>query len=175
MCHSREDIFDLRKTIHSYFYSKFLIFHFSKIATEHVCGVRGRVGWPPPRGPLRGLHQPYPPRRLRGRADPALQLGGASLGVPAHDELQRAKPWLRLRQVWLQRCNDERHPSSPWLRPGAWLQTECLPQQREETPVHQRSAAHHQAHGVTPGTISLILYPRKTANRFARRCTSPFL
>lgn len=49
---------------------------------------------------LRGLHKSDPAGRVRRPVDPAVPERSAALRVPPHDELQRAEPRLRLRQIW---------------------------------------------------------------------------
>ncbi len=107
-----------------------------------------------PRSSLWGLYQPDPAGRLRGSVDPALQDCGAPLGVPAHDELQWPEPRLRLRQIRLTDCSDQRHPLVARSHAGARLLPECPPQHREETPVCGRPASHHQARGPLTGTAA---------------------
>lgn len=118
---------------------------------DFCCCCAARLGRAQSRTPLRGLHQPHSPGRLRGPAHPSLQLGGASVGVPPHDELQRAESRLRLRQVPLVLPGKRRHSPAQWLPAAARLPPVCPPQRGEETPVHWRAAVGHPAGGAAGG------------------------
>lgn len=115
------------------------------------------VGRAHPRSPLWGLHQPDPTRRLRGSVDSPVQLCGAPLAVPAHDELQRAEPWLCLCQIRLISSSYQCHSPAAWSHAGARCPPQCPPQHREETPLYRRPASRHQARGPTTGTTALWL------------------
>lgn len=115
------------------------------------------VGRTHPRTPLWGVHQPHPAGRLRGSVDPPVQLRGTSLGVQAHDELQRPKPWLRLRQIRQLGWSYQRHPPAARSPDGARLPPQCPPQRREETSLYRRPASRHQSRGPSAGTPALGL------------------
>lgn len=118
------------------------------------------VGRSCPRSPLWGIHQPDPTRCLWGSFDSPIQLCGAPLGVPAHDELQRAEPWICLCQVRLICSRYRCHSPAPWSHAGAWLLSQCTPQHREKTPFYMGPASYHQARGPSTGRCKYCIIVR---------------